>query len=54
MSFLKLVDGIVTVTDEGMTLQSVQDLFNNDKHTTKKFFNDTALMGGVSFCVKNN
>lgn len=39
--FLYIEDGIVKVTEEGMDLPVVRDLYNADKTKTKKFFMDS-------------
>lgn len=40
MSFLYIENGVVGITEEGMALPAVQDVYNSDRTTTKKFFND--------------
>ena len=51
MSFLILVNGIVEVTDEGMTIPSVKELYTNDKNSEKKFFHDSITY--IFFSYKN-
>ena len=40
MPFLYIEDGVVRITQEGMVLPQVQEVYAADRSTTKKFFND--------------
>jgi hypothetical protein len=52
MSFLILNNGKVEVTEEGKLISEVTALYNSDKSSKKKFYNDTLTY--IYFSYKNN